>query len=240
MAMRSARGRTAHRSAALLLHSRVLGEADLILQFFTRDYGRISVIGRSARKSRKRFGGALEPFHQLSVEFDDRGPDAELGVLRDATVQLPRVGIVKHLENLELAGRGLAWVRHALPPRTPEPAAWRACGTLLDALNSSPPDVAPRVLAEFGFDLCECLGWALELDACVVCRRPCPEGQSAGISPARGGVVCRECGGAQRVLRGPTRMRLIGLGRGEHLETEDAESVIALVEDILRAHAGLD
>ncbi|MGE0326818.1 MAG: DNA repair protein RecO [Polyangiaceae bacterium] len=240
MALRSARGRSARRSPALLLHSRVLGEADLILQFFTRDYGRISVIARSARKSRKRFGGALEPFHQLSLEFDDRGPDVELSVLREASVQLPRVGIVKHLENLELAGRALGWVRHSLPQRTPEPDVWRACAGMLDALDQLSPDAAPGVLAEFGFALCECLGWAPELDACVVCRRACPDAQSAGISPSRGGVVCRQCGGAQRVLRGPTRMRLIGLAAGGQLQAEDAEPVIALVEDILRAHAGLD
>ncbi|MCA9633967.1 MAG: DNA repair protein RecO, partial [Myxococcales bacterium] len=186
MAARRSRSHTARRSSGLLLSSRVLGEADLILQFFTRDYGRISVIARAARKSRKRFGGALEPFHQLSLEFDDRGTDVELGVLREASVQLPRVGIVRHLENLELAGRGLAWVRHSLPARTPEPGVWHACGGLLDALDRAPPERAPRLLAEFGFELCRCLGWAPELDACVVCRRPCPDGQSAGLSPSRG------------------------------------------------------
>ncbi len=240
MPARSVRSRSARRSSGLLLSSRVLGEADLILQFFTRDYGRISVVARSARNSRKRFGGALEPFHQLALEFDDRGPDVELGLLREASVQLPRVGIVKHLENLECAGRGLGWVRHGLPPRTPEPSVWRCCAVLLDALDRGAPADGLRLLAEFGFELCECLGWAPELDGCVVCRRACPEGQSAGISPVRGGVVCRQCGGAQRVLRGPTRMRLLGLPGGGQLEAEDAEPVIALVEDILRAHAGLE
>lgn len=240
MAARSARRRSTRRSPGLLLSSRALGEADLVLQFFTRDQGRISVIARAGRKSRKRFGGALEPFHQLLLEFEDRGPDAELGVLREASVQQARVGLVKHLENLEVAGRALGWVRHSLPQREPDLDVWRACAGLLDALDVASPGAGPRLLAEFGFELCECLGWAPELDACVVCRRPCPDGQSAGISPARGGVVCRQCGGAQRVLRGPTRMRLLAGGDGARLTDEDAESVIALVEEILRAHAGLD
>ncbi len=239
---------TLRRTPALLLNSRAVGDSDLILQFFTRDEGRISVSARGARNSKKRFGGALEPMHELNLEYEDRGANVDLGVLREAQISRPRLGLVGRLSALECAGQALSWIRHALPPRTPEREIWRGCSRLLDALNAAGREagevgvdavVERRMLGEFGMQLCDALGWGLELDACVSCRRQCPVGQAAGVSPRRGGVVCRQCGGARRVIRGETRMRLLGVSAGGSLEAADAEPAIELVEAVLRAHAGL-
>ena len=46
-------------SEAVVLRTWPLHEADLIVSFFTRDYGRMKGVAKSALKSRKRFGGAL-------------------------------------------------------------------------------------------------------------------------------------------------------------------------------------
>ncbi len=48
-------------SEAVVLRTWPVHEADLIVSFFTRDYGRVRGVAKSALKSRKRFGGALEP-----------------------------------------------------------------------------------------------------------------------------------------------------------------------------------
>lgn len=254
---------TLRRTPALLLNSRAVGESDLILQFLTRDEGRVSLGARGARNSKKRFAGALEPMHELNLEYEDRGANVDLGVLREARISRPRLGLVSRLSALESAGQALSWIRHALPQRTPEREIWQSCSRLLDALNDAgdarrgPGSAAAtsadsqsvatdrgaverRLLAEFGVRLVEALGWGLELDACVSCRRECPAGQAAAVSPQRGGVVCRQCGGARRVIRGETRMRLIALGSGGALEQADAEPSIELVDAVLRAHAGLE
>lgn len=265
---------TLRRTPALLLNSRAVGESDLILQFLTRDEGRVSLSARGARNSKKRFAGALEPMHELNLEYEDRGANVDLGVLREARISRPRLGLVSRLSALECAGQALSWIRHALPQRTPEREIWQSCSRLLDALNdagnarsgagaeaiSADPNstavsstsasstsaggsvaaVERQLLAEFGMHLVDALGWGLELDACVSCRRECPAGQAAAVSPQRGGVVCRQCGGARRVIRGEMRMRLLGLGSGGALERADAEPSIELVEAVLRAHAGLE
>jgi len=44
------------------------GEHDLIVTFFTTSMGRISVIAKNAKKSVKRFAGALEPFSAMNLE----------------------------------------------------------------------------------------------------------------------------------------------------------------------------
>ncbi|MDY0374987.1 MAG: DNA repair protein RecO [Desulfobacterium sp.] len=44
------------------------GDNDLIVTYFTTAMGRISVIAKNARKSVKRFAGALEPFSVMNLE----------------------------------------------------------------------------------------------------------------------------------------------------------------------------
>ncbi len=233
------------RSAALLLRRTPIRESDLVVELLSAALGRVSVVARGARKSQRRFGGALEPVHELMVELEERGEG--LGVLVAAEIVRPRFGVTADLGALTAAGRALAWVREVAPPRVPEEAIWSACEQLLGTLDRGAAvgaalerEAAAQVaLASFGMQLIEALGWGLTLDECVACRRRCPEGQAAFVSARRGGVVCRACGGAGLVVVGATRARLLGLSAGGSLAAEDAEPAIALVEETLRVHAGL-
>ena len=51
------------------------GEADLVASFFTKESGKVSTIVRGARRSTKRFGGALEPLHELAISLEDKGKE---------------------------------------------------------------------------------------------------------------------------------------------------------------------
>jgi DNA repair protein RecO (recombination protein O) len=233
-------------SAALLVRSVPYGEADLIATFFTEESGTLTAVVRGARRSTKRFGGALEPIHELRVTLEDKG--RELCVLREARIQRARTAITTSLEAMEAAGQALRWVRHLCPARTPEPAAWRSLSELLDnleALSPSAPDalVAPRQhLAIFGVRLLTDMGYALELDRCVRCGRPCPEGRSAVLDAAGGGIVCTTCGGARRTVSGEVRALAARAQRGENMELswEQAGEILDIVDDAMAAHAGFD
>jgi len=64
-------------SEAVILRTWPVHEADLVVSFFTRDYGKVKGIAKSALKSRKRFGGALEPMTVARAWFAER-PKQEL------------------------------------------------------------------------------------------------------------------------------------------------------------------
>ena len=66
-------------SEAVVLRTWPLHEADLIVSFFTRDYGRVKGVAKSALKSRKRFGGALEPMTVARAWFVEK-PRQELRI----------------------------------------------------------------------------------------------------------------------------------------------------------------
>jgi DNA repair protein RecO (recombination protein O) len=58
-----------YRAEALVLRTYRLGEADRIGVFLTRDRGKKRGVARGARKSRRRFAGALEPFTRADVTY---------------------------------------------------------------------------------------------------------------------------------------------------------------------------
>ncbi len=218
------------------------GDSDLVVTLFTESFGKASALARGARKSQRRFGGALEPMHTLHVRLDER-PTSELFVLGEARIEVARLRLLTSLERMEAAGRALGWVRRASPPRTAEPEVWRAIDSLLTRLDTRDDAVSPRrELAQAGLSLLSAFGWGLDLARCVSCGKLCPEAQAAQIDVARGGLVCRGCGGARLQVPGPTRRRMVRAARGEPdaLAATDLDVALDLVERAFRAHLGFD
>lgn len=236
-------------SPALLVRSTPYGESDLVATFFTEQVGKISAIVRGARRSTRRFGGALEPMHELALSIEDRG--RELCSLKEARILRPRTGIAGNLEAMEAAGQALRWVRHLCPPRTAEQGAWLSLTGLLDTLDvlgaravaeAETSKLARQEIAVFGLRLLTDVGYALELDRCVRCGRICPAGRSAFVDAAGGGIVCTSCGGARRTISGELRGLAARAQRAEGvaLTRDQAGVLIDVIEDAMAAHADFD
>jgi DNA repair protein RecO (recombination protein O) len=230
-----------HHTPALLLRRVAYGESDLILTLFTETLGRVTALARGAKNSRRRFGGSLEPMHTIHVRVDERS-SSEMLHLRESRILTPRHRLVGSLDALDVAGRALNWLRRSSPPRLPEPTAWEAIVDFLDRLNDEGVREAKHELAEFGLRLLGVHGWGLELERCVRCGRSCPASQNAMIAPERGGLVCRECGGARRIVAGIARARIrdATAGVSPALAPEDVDVALELAERALEAHAGID
>lgn len=243
MAATRARAQESLRATRALLVKRVeYGESDLVLTLFTERLGRVSALARGARKSTRRFAGALEPMHTLEVRLEER-PERELFGLREARIETPRIALTSELARMEAAGKALGWLRRAAPVRTPEPELWNGIERLLDRLSEPSPVDPGRVLGAAGLQLLATLGWGLDLERCVSCGKACPDAQAGLVDAKRGGLVCRSCGGARHRLEGPRRLRLArasASGDPALLEAGDAEVALDLVEQVLRAHAGME
>lgn len=60
------------RDEAFVLDSHELGEADLIVTLLAEHAGRVRGVATSARRSRRRFGGALEPLTRVRATWTER------------------------------------------------------------------------------------------------------------------------------------------------------------------------
>src|ERR1700692_4832456 len=92
-------------SEAIVLRSYPLREADLLVTLFTRTEGKVKGVARAAKKSKRRFGGALEPLTLVRAYYDDR-QGQELARLDScdilesplsAEVDYPRVVALEHV-----------------------------------------------------------------------------------------------------------------------------------------------
>ncbi|MBX3186808.1 MAG: DNA repair protein RecO [Labilithrix sp.] len=237
-------------SRALLVRSVPYGEADLIATFFTEAAGKVSAIVRGARRSTKRFAGALEPIHELAITLEDRGK--ELCTLKEARIARARHGIVSDLDTMEAAGRALRWVRHLCPARTPEPAAWASLEALLEALDaigaSRGADRGQAVqlrLVRFGLGLLADVGYALDFERCVRCGKPCPAGRSAFVDGGAGGLVCMTCGGARRTMSAELRALAVDATRAPDpaavsISAPRTNELLEIVEEAMSAHTDFD
>ena len=61
-----------HTGEALVLRTYRLGESDRLVVMLTRDRGKKRGVARGGARSRKRFGGALEPFTHVRVAYQER------------------------------------------------------------------------------------------------------------------------------------------------------------------------
>jgi DNA repair protein RecO (recombination protein O) len=59
-------------SEAIVLRTYPMREADLLVTLFTRSEGKIRGVAKSAKKSKRRFGGALEPLTWVRANWDER------------------------------------------------------------------------------------------------------------------------------------------------------------------------
>jgi DNA repair protein RecO (recombination protein O) len=224
---------------ALVVRTIPYSEADIVATFITETSGKLAALVRGGRKSTRRFGGGLEPFHTMRLRIDEGSGD--LVTLKEARVVCVRVGITASLAALEAGGTALRWLRHLVQPRHPEPAAWATTVALLDALDRGLSE--PRVeLAGSALRLLSDVGYALDLERCVVCGKPCPDEKPASVDGARGGLVCHACGGARQIL-GP-RARRAALeaqrGGGVAFTRDEAEEILTLVTAAMAAHGGIE
>lgn len=211
------------------------GESDRIVGLFTRAAGLVSAIAKGARRSRKRFAGALQTGHLLEVDLVQGR--SGMGRLEAARLIEPHLGLSTDLGRIEEASVALRAIRDHVPSALADEEIFDALTTYLHDLAGGTADLS-RSLA-FRLCLFDRLGVAPELDRCVVCGRLAPANRPACFDPARGGLVCRACGGASVVLAASTRELARAIREGSRAEApppRDAQLALSRALESFAAH----
>src|SRR6267378_1152864 len=174
---------------AIVLRVWPFHEADLLVSLFTREQGRVKGVARHALRSRRRFGGALEPMTHVRASYAER----------------PKQELVR-LDAFEILSSPLA--------RPIDYARTAALQFVAEVLDEMQVDRVWMPVTYFALWMSRLMGWMPELGHCVVCGLDL-RGGTVWYSATSDGVTCgddRRAGSvalaaasvadAQRIFRG--------------------------------------
>ena len=186
---------------AVVLRHLDYGEADRIVTFYSAAHGRIKGFARGARKSRKRFGAALEPFSRVRLHWSPPR-SGELIHLREVELIDLRAGLRQDLMRLALAGYGCELVEEFFGEGQAHPQVYGLLQAFLDHLAGGGAPVEARLLCELR--LLALAGYAPHLLHCAECGSSLTPPMVA-FDAARGGSLCGHCApSAPRTVSLPT------------------------------------
>lgn len=174
-------------SEAIVLRSYPLHEADLLVTFFTRAEGKVKGVAKAAKKSRKRFGGALEPLTAVRLYYDDR-EGKELARIDSCDVLAsPLTNAVDYPRAVGL-GHVAELLDELLPDREANDAMFRLSLAVLAHLQGG-----TIWLPVTYFDLwtVRLVGFLPELTECIVCGAAL-DGRRAFYHALADGLMCED------------------------------------------------
>lgn len=191
------------RVRAFVLSTLDYGDSDRIVSLFTLEHGRVKAFARAAKKSRKRFGAALETFAGIEAELRIK---EGLSGLQQAEIASIYPGIRGNLACIAHALYACELVEAMTPEGHPLPRLYRLLAARLDRLESG--DAGEDDRRFFEINLLNILGYRPSLDACSRCDAPF--GESGALLQGGGEPACRGCAATGRPLAAATLRVLRG------------------------------
>jgi DNA repair protein RecO (recombination protein O) len=163
------------------------GEADRVVTLFTEERGRLSAFALNAKNSRKRFGGALEPFTLLNAQLVERRGDTFR--MDRADIVEPFLNLRSHLAGIARAAYACELVRETCREKEAHPELF---GELVDLLfRLSRNGGSPEDLLAFELTTLHWAGLRPTLNACISCGAA-PSSHDA-FDADLGGLLCGTC-----------------------------------------------
>jgi DNA repair protein RecO (recombination protein O) len=125
------------RTTGLVLRTRPLTETSLIVQWLTRDYGRVDTVAKGARRPKSPFRGQLDLFYLADLSFS-RSRRSELHTLREVRLLECHAGLRPVLIYFQQASYCAALIEQSAEPDAPLPEAFDNFRRLLEQLPKHP------------------------------------------------------------------------------------------------------
>jgi len=147
-------------ATGLILRTRPLTETSLIVNWLTREQGRISTVAKGARRPKSPFAGKLDLFYRADFSFA-RSRSSELHTLREISLKKTHAWLRTDLDRLQCMVYCAALITQATEPDTPLPAVFELITSLLEHLAQHLPQ--PQTTFAFELKLLHELGLAPDL-----------------------------------------------------------------------------
>lgn len=180
----------------IVLRRRNLGEADSIFTVFSIQQGKFDAVARGVRKPRSKMRGHLEPLTRAQMQL---AQGRTLDVFTQAEMTAAHRVLKEDFDLLATAIYCCELVDRFTADRVPQRPIFDLLVDVLEALDAG---ASASLARYFEVHLLSMTGYALQLDGCAHCGAHLPE-EDALLSPAAGGLLCRQCrplGAAGRIV----------------------------------------
>ncbi len=193
---------SATKTLAFVLKKQDYRDTSLLVDLYTKDFGRIRGIVKGVRDARARFGSTFEPFSLNEILFYRRRKGADLHLVTQAEL-VDLFGVLTgDLERFATACYCMELISELVEGEEAAPEIFQLIHDTLKFLSTSAsPKRAARI---FEIKLFERLGLMPEVKVCVFCRVEPKEG--AYFNQTLGGIHCKDCLVKQKQLLGGTSM----------------------------------
>lgn len=184
---------------AIVLHAADYLETSRILRLLTRELGVVTVVARGARRSRARFGAAVDLFAQGVAHIEAKS-GRDMHTLTGFDVTDAHAGIARAMARFAAASALTECVQRIV---TEEQAstAFDTVARALRQLETREPTLGDEVVLGALWALVAEIGLAPTLTRCASCNAELSAAETAPFSHAVGGVVCSRCAGAVPATR---------------------------------------
>jgi len=185
---------------AIVLRAREFGESDKIVTVLSRTEGKFTGIAKGAKRSRRRFAGALELFSHVNVAFRQKSENA-LCFLDRAVLIRPWRNLVTSIERYGAASHVIELADRITADREVGDEIYTLVVATLARLDARPPSAT--TIRIFELAALAASGYRQEFGRCTRCRKELAGLGTALRVPYSGtGLLCTRC--SDREHGGPT------------------------------------
>ncbi len=180
-----------YRTKGIILKKVDRRKADQLFTIYTRDFGKIKVLGRGIRKTSSKLRAGAELFYLAEIEFI-QGKIHK--TLTDAILIDKFKSLRKSLARLSVAHKTSELLDSLIYSQEPEKKVWELLLGVFNELDSSTFKTKDLKLIYYYFfwRLFSTLGYEPELYQCAMCRKKL-EPKKLYFSHKEGGIICENC-----------------------------------------------
>ncbi len=178
-----------HKTHAIIIGLYPLGEADKIVVFYTRDYGKIRTVAKGARKLKNKLVGKLELLSYGILVYYER-VNRDLHIINSFDVIETFQAIRENLLKIAYCSYIAELVQHVKLEGEIDPDTFDMMINIMSMMKTSnDPELITRV---FELRLLEKLGFSPCLEFCAICTKDV-KSLNVGFSVPNGGILCKDC-----------------------------------------------
>jgi DNA repair protein RecO (recombination protein O) len=179
-----------HKDQAIVLSSRVFGESDKIIRFFTLHSGKMTGIAKGGKKSQKRFMNTLELFNVINIEYFEKF-GGNMVRIDNADLIEANIDLGSSYKRMCMASFLAEFVDKLTKEKEWNDKLFHFLRGALHTVKSV--EVTHGDILYYELQMLEHLGFMPNFRSCVQCGKSLLEQELTSFSNERGGIICPIC-----------------------------------------------